>query len=110
MFSVTLSRAYRITRTIALDSPHNFRSIQERLPRRCHSAPPCPGLLTWGETRVSRAFVLVEAATGREIMRGAGRPVMCTSDGQYMLSLSEDLRYQLWDLPPRKAVVLVQPP
>jgi hypothetical protein len=61
-----------------------------------------PGFQTWGETRVSRAFVLVEAATGREIMRGAGRPVMCTSDGQYMLSLSEDLRYQLWDLPPRK--------
>jgi hypothetical protein len=61
-----------------------------------------PGLQTWGETRESRAFVLVEAATGREIMRGAGWPVMCTSDGQYMLSRTEDIRYQLWDLPPRK--------
>jgi hypothetical protein len=102
MFSVMLSRAYRITRSIALDSPHNFRSIQERLPRSYHSAPPGPGLRTWGEIRESRAFVLVEAATGREIVRGAGRPVMCTADGQYMLSRTEDLRYQLWDLPAHK--------
>jgi hypothetical protein len=61
-----------------------------------------PGLQAWGETRESRAFVLVEAATGREIVRGAGWPVMCTSDGQYMLSRTEDIRYQLWDLPAHK--------
>ena len=61
-----------------------------------------PALQNWGETRESRAFVLVEASTGREIMRGAGWPVMCTSDGQYMLSRTEDIGYQLWDLPAHK--------
>jgi hypothetical protein len=61
-----------------------------------------PGLGRLGHGQTIDAFVLVEAATGREVGRGNCPAWACTDGGRYVLSRSHDEVCQLWDVPPRK--------
>jgi hypothetical protein len=60
-----------------------------------------------GEDRTSPVSVLVEAQTGREILRSDHAVWACTPDGRYLVGMDDYGVPRLWENPPRKPLPLL---
>jgi WD40 repeat protein len=64
-----------------------------------------PGIRGWWPPKQGQdTIVLVEVASGREVMRRVGDFQSCAPGGRYLLAFTPQGGDELWDVPPRKPV------
>jgi WD40 repeat protein len=61
-----------------------------------------PGLSRLGHDKADRPFIVVDAASGRETLRGDGCVCSCSPDGRYLVTMAANGMLQLWDIPPAR--------
>jgi WD40 repeat protein len=60
-----------------------------------------------GQPRMPDTVFVIETETGRIVAQAPGQAVGCSPDGRFLVTRTQDNRYQLWDVPARKSVFWV---